>query len=83
MMVQNSSLKTVLNYFEVVTDCLGNNIVVKILDAHGRIAKTIKHSLEERVDKVRLDMDDLRRGKYTINIFTDDNFIKAVRYTKM
>ena len=83
MPVQISSLKNVFNYFEVVTSCWGDNMVVKVLDAHGRIAKTIRQSLEEKVDKVLLDMDDLRRGKYTINIFTDDTFVKAVRYTKM
>ncbi len=82
MMVKNSTLKNVFTYFEVATNCAGNNLVVKILDAHGRIAKTIKQTFEERVDKICFNVSDLRRGKYIVNIFTDDNFIRAVRYTK-
>ena len=80
MNIQSPTLKSVLNYFEVSANCSGNNIVVKILDAHGRIAKTIIQTIEENIDQVRLNMDDLRKGKYIVNIFTDDNFIKAVRY---
>lgn len=83
MTVQNSTFNDILNHFEIVADFLGDNLVVKVLDAHGRIAKTIKQNFSERVDKVRLNMDGLRRGKYTINIFTDDHFIKAVHFTKV
>ncbi len=83
MLPQNSSLKNVFNSFEVVTDSFGNTMVIKVLDAQGRIAKTISQNVEERLEKIRVNMDDLRRGKYTINIFTDDTFIKAVYYTKI
>ncbi len=80
--VQNATLKNILNYFEVTTDCCGNDMVVKVLDAHGRIAKTVRQTLEESIDRICLNLNDLRKGKYIINIFADDNFIKAVRYTK-
>ena len=82
MTIPNSALQNVFNYFEVPANCCGNSMVVKVLDIRGRIAKTVKQTLEESVDKVRLNVDDLKKGKYIINIFTDDNFIKAVHYTK-
>lgn len=80
--VQNTTLQNVLNYFEVTANCAGNDMVVKVLDAHGRIAKTVRQTLEESIDRICLNLNDLRKGKYIINIFSDDHFIKAVRYTK-
>ena len=82
MTASTSTLQNVLDYFEVNANCSGNNMVVKVLDMHGRIAKIIRQSLEESIDKIRLNVEDLRKGNYIINIFTDDTFIKAVRYTK-
>ena len=83
MSAQNATLKNVFSYFEITTTCSGNYLVVKILDVQGRIAKTIKQTLEESVDKIKLNVEDLRKGKYTVNIFTDDTFVKAVQYTKI
>ncbi len=82
MLVQNSTLKNIFTSFEVAANFAGNNIVVKVLDAQGRIAKTIQQTIEENVDKVRLNVEDLRKGRYIINIFTDGNFTKAVSYVK-
>ena len=82
MIAQNSTLQNLFNSFEVIANCSGSNVVVKVLDAQGRIAKTVRQTLKESVDRVCLNVEDLRKGKYIINIFTDDNFIKAVHYIK-
>ena len=83
MTIQNASLTNAFTCFEVGTNGSGNNIVVKIVDARGKITKTIKQTLKEKVDKIQFNVNDLRKGKYIVNIFADDNFIKAVQYTKV
>ncbi len=82
MTVSDFTSKHVFNYFEVIA---GNseNMVVKVLDTHGRIAKTVMHTMEDDgTGKLCLNIDDLKKGKYVINIFSNDNFVKAVHYTK-
>ena len=81
MTVSNSTMHSVFSFFDVSTGCPGS-MVVKVLDMKGRIAKTIKQNMEESIDNICLNIEDLRRGKYIINIFKDDNFVKAVPYTK-
>lgn len=82
MIVQNATLQNVLTYFEVSENYSGNNIIVKVLDMSGKIAKTIRQTLEESVDRICLNMEDLCKGKYIINIFTEESFVKAFTYIK-
>lgn len=79
--MQTSTLQNVFDYFEFAATCSGI-MVVKVLDVQGRIAKTIRETVEESMGMIRLNMEDLRKGKYIINIFSEDCFVKAVQYTK-
>lgn len=58
------------------------NLIVKVLDIQGRIAKTIKEKVEEGMQQLALNFDDLKNGMYVVNIFSDDEFVKAVRLVK-
>lgn len=78
-----SDLHSAFEYLEIATITCTGSMVVKVLDVQGRIAKTIRETVESSIDKVRLNVEDLCKGKYIINIFSDDRFIKAVRYTKV
>ncbi len=79
-----SDLHSTFEYLEIAAiTCTGNSMVVKVLDVQGRIAKIIRQSVEDNIDRLRLNVEDLCTGKYIINIFSDDHFIKAVRYTKI
>lgn len=82
MTVQNTTLQNVVTSLEVSANCSGNNLVVKVLDVRGRIAKTIKQALEQSIDRICLNVEDLGKGNYIVNIFTDDSFVKAVRFIK-
>ena len=82
MMTTVSDLQSAFDYLEIATITCTGNMVVKVLDMQGRIAKTICRSFEDTIDRVCLDVEDLCKGKYIINIFSDDRFVKAVRYTK-
>lgn len=77
-----SDLHNAFEYFEIATVACTGCMVVKVLDVQGRIAKTIRQTVEENIDRLRLNVEDLCKGKYIINIFSDDHFIKAVQYTK-
>ncbi len=80
-MILDQSRQNVLNYFEVAANCTGN-VVVKVLDTHGKIAKTVKQNIEQGISNFRLNLEDLQKGMYVINIFNDNNFVQAIRYIK-
>ena len=82
MAISDSTLKNVCDYFEVVPDCSGK-MVFKVLDIRGRIAKTMNESVQDARQNLSLQTNDLRRGKYIINIFSNGSFIKSVPYTKI
>ena len=77
-----SDLHTAFEYLEIAAITCTGSMVVKVLDVQGRIAKTIRQTVEDNIDRLRLNVEDLCQGKYIINIFSDDHFIKAVQYTK-
>jgi len=77
-MTTSQESKKALNYLEIVAKCSGT-LIVKILDIQGRIAKTIKEKVEEGVGQLSLNISDLQNGKYVVNIFSNDEFIKAVK----
>ncbi len=76
-----SAVNHTYNYFDIAANCSGL-LIVKILDIQGKIAKTIKETLEDGAYKFSVNVDDLKTGKYIINIFNDIGFVKSVRYTK-
>lgn len=77
-MTGHQESKNALSYLEIAAKCSGN-LVVKILDIQGRIAKTIREKVEEGVVRLSLNIGDLKNGKYVVNIFSEDEFIKAVK----
>ena len=71
-----------LSYIDIAADCSGQ-LVVKILDIQGRMAKTIKETVGDGMQKVSINVGDLKNGNYVMNIFNDYGFVKSVRYTKV
>ncbi|TKK71471.1 hypothetical protein FC093_00120 [Ilyomonas limi] len=76
-----SALSDGLSYIDIVADCSGQ-LVVKILDIQGKMAKTIKETIGEGAQKLSIKVDDLKKGNYVMNIFNDFGFVKSIRYTK-
>lgn len=70
-----------MSCIDIVADCSGQ-FVVKILDIQGKMAKTIKETIGDGMQKLSIDVDDLKQGNYVMNIFNDFGFVKSVRYTK-
>ncbi|MDB5232308.1 MAG: hypothetical protein JWN76_3113 [Chitinophagaceae bacterium] len=58
------------------------NLILKILDVQGRIAKTIIEKVEQGAQQLMVNMNDLGEGMYVLNVFNGDSFIKAIRFTK-
>jgi hypothetical protein len=57
-------------------------LILKILDVQGRIAKTVIESVEKGAHELMLNLSDLSEGRYVLNAFNGDSFVKAVRFTK-
>ena len=70
-----------LSYIDIVADCSGH-LTVKILDIQGKMAKTIKETVGEGMQKFSINVGDLKKGSYVMNVFNDFGFVKSVRYTK-
>ena len=83
MLAQKSTsvLGSSLAYLDIVADCSGQ-LIVKILDIQGKWAKTIKETVVDGVQKLSINVDDLKNGNYVMNVFNDFGFVKSVRYTK-
>ena len=77
-MTAQQESNTVANYLDIAANCSGL-LIVKILDIQGRITKTIKEKVEDGVNQLSLNISDLQNGRYVVNIFNNDEFIKAVR----
>ncbi len=58
------------------------NIVVKVLDIQGKIAKTVKQTFREYISRLPVDVNDLQKGRYVINIFNNNDFVTSIFYTK-
>ncbi len=70
-----------LSLLEVAAHKSGH-LILKVLDAHGRIAKTIIEKVEQGAQELYINMSDLSNGNYVLNAFLGETFIKAVRFIK-
>ncbi|MBI2272525.1 MAG: hypothetical protein EPO58_03145 [Chitinophagaceae bacterium] len=70
-----------LSYMTVMADKTGR-LVFKVLDMDGRIAKTMVAQVNEGRQQLALNMADLHSGRYVINAFSGDIFIKSIRFEK-
>ena len=70
----NSTLNVVAN--------TANNILVKVLDTNGNIAKTIEKAVNEGRQELSLNLSDLAKGNYVLNAFTNGIFLKSIRFVK-
>lgn len=77
----DQDLNKQVNRLNIIANFSGN-LIVKVLDIQGRIAKTIKEKVDAGAHKVALDFDDLKNGMYVVNIFNDGEFVKAVKLIK-
>lgn len=56
--------------------------IVKILDVHGKLAKTITHPLNSGYQHITCSLQDLTKGNYVMNAFCGSAFVKAIRFQK-
>ena len=57
-------------------------LVVKVLDVRGMIAKTFQTMVSEESTECKIDVKDLPKGKYVLNAFNGDSFLKCIRFIK-
>jgi hypothetical protein len=57
-------------------------LVVKVLDVRGMIAKTFQTVVNEESTECKIDVKDLPTGKYVLNAFNGDSFMKCIRFIK-
>lgn len=69
------------SYVTVMADRNGR-LVLKVLDMDGRIAKTMVAQINEGRQQLELNMGDLNSGRYVMNAFSGDIFIKSMRFEK-
>lgn len=84
MLIQNKASvfgQQNLTYLDVMADCSGQ-LVVKILDMQGKMAKIVKETIGDGVQKLSINVDDLKTGNYIVNVFNDFGFVKSIRYIK-
>ena len=70
-----------LSYVTVMANKTGR-LVLKVLDIEGRIAKTVVANINEGKQQLELQMGDLNSGRYVMNAFSGDTFIKSIRFVK-
>ncbi|NCI45081.1 hypothetical protein [Sediminibacterium soli] len=83
MYIQNlqPGLVDIISYVTVLAQKNGR-LVFKVLDLEGRIAKTIQAYVNEGRQQLELNMGDLVSGRYVLNAFSNDIFIKSIRFDK-
>lgn len=83
MYIQNLQPGLVNNtsYVTVLANKTGR-LIIKVLDIEGRIAKTVIANVNEGKQQLELNMGDLHSGRYVMNAFSDDTFIKSIRFIK-
>jgi hypothetical protein len=57
-------------------------LVIKVLNNRGQMAKKIKTPVQQGKQTVALNMSDLETGNYVLNAFYGDVFVKAIRFVK-
>ena len=70
-----------LSYVTVMANKTGR-LILKVLDIEGRIAKTVVANIDEGKHQLELNMGDLHSGRYVMNAFSEDTFIKSIRFVK-
>ncbi len=70
-----------LSYVTVMANKTGR-LILKVLDIEGRIAKTVVANIDEGKHQLELNMEDLNSGRYVMNAFSGDTFIKSIRFVK-
>lgn len=83
MYIQNLQPGLVENtsYVTVMADKTGR-LILKVLDVEGRVAKTVVANINEGKQQLELNMDDLNTGRYVMNAFSGDIFIKSIKFDK-
>lgn len=69
------------SYLTVLSEKAGN-LVLKVLDVNGYMAKTMVTDVTEGLQQLALNLSDLVSGNYILNAFNGDVFIKAIRFSK-
>lgn len=70
-----------LSYVTVMANKTGR-LILKVLDIEGRIAKTVVANINEGKHQLEVNMGDLNSGRYVMNAFSGDTFIKSIRFVK-
>ena len=83
MYIQNlqPALVDNLSYITVLADKTGR-LILKVLDIEGLIAKTVVANINEGKQQLELNMTDLHSGRYVLNAFCGDTFLKSIRFIK-
>lgn len=64
-------------------DSISNSqLVLKILDVHGRFISTVKKTLMQGDEDCSLDLDGFSEGHYVVNAFVDGSFVRSMRFMK-
>lgn len=58
------------------------DLILKVLDVQGRIAKTFIEKVEQGAQQLCFNMTDLNDGNYVLNAFWGGTFIQAIRFIK-
>jgi hypothetical protein len=83
MYIQHLQPNIILNdsYLTVMSEQAGN-LILKVLDVDGHMAKTIVEDVSEGLQQLVINLGDLASGNYILNAFNGDVFIKAIRFSK-
>jgi len=69
------------NFLNIMADGAGR-LVIKVLDVQGRMAKKLNTMINEGSQCLCIDTQDLPTGKYVLNAFCGDSFLKSLHFTK-
>lgn len=79
--IQLTLLNDGLDLLDIAVSKPGD-LILKVLDVQGRMAKTIIEKVEQGAQQLYLNMTDLNTGSYVLNAFIGGTFIQAIRFIK-
>lgn len=79
--IQLTLLNDGLDLLDIAVSKPGD-LILKVLDVQGRMAKTIIEKVEQGAQQLYLNMTDLNTGNYVLNAFLGGTFIQAIRFMK-